>query len=163
MSCGHSPPPPPPIAGSEGMTMEILEAVRSDFVTADLPEDVREVIAMLSGRESTGNAVVERRQTPRHERQVRAAMEIDDHIQRSRQTIYTRDVSSWGVGFVCRMPLPPGSNAMLQIDGAHGRPLRVMCCVLRCREVMPGWFEGAALFFREEPMLAATTPNHRAN
>ena len=141
--------------------MEILEAVRSDFVTADVPEDVREVIGMLSGR-APSRAVVERRQTPRHDHQVRAAMEIDDSVQRSRQTIYTRDVSSWGVGFVCRIPLPPGSNAMLHIDGAHGRPLRLMCCVLRCREVTPGWFEGAALLFREEPMLAATTTTHRA-
>ena len=142
--------------------MEILEAVRSDFVTADLPEDVREVIAMLSGREPS-RAVVERRLTQRQEHHVRAAMEIDDHIQRSRQPVYTRDVSSWGVGFICRMPLPPGSNAMLHIDGAHGRPLRLMCCVLRCREVMPGWFEGAALLFREEPMLASPTSNHRAS
>ena len=144
--------------------MEILEAVRSDFVTAELPEDVREVMAMLGGREPvTGSAVVERRQSPRVEHRVRAAMEIDDQIQRSRQTIYTRDVSSWGVGFLSRMPLPVGSNAMLHIDGAHGRPLRLMCCVLRCREVMPGWFEGAALLFKEEPMLAPITPNHRAN
>ena len=143
--------------------MEILEAVRSDFVTAELPEDVREVIAMLSGRETTSDAaVVERRKTVREEHHVRAAVEIDDQIQRSRQTVYTRDVSSWGVGFICRMPLPPGSNAMLHIDGAHGRPLRLMCCVLRCREVMPGWFEGAALLFREEPMLAPPTANHRA-
>ena len=146
--------------------MEILEAVRSDFVTAALPEDVREVIEMLSGRDaasSSNPAVVERRNSPREEHHVRASMEIDDHIQRSRLTIYTRDVSSWGVGFVCRMPLPPGSNAMLHIDGARGRPLRVMCCVLRCREVMPGWFEGAALLFKEEPLLAPSTPNHRAN
>jgi hypothetical protein len=145
--------------------MEILEAVRSDFVTAELPQDVRDVIEMLSGRDAatTSNAVVERRQTPRLEHHVRAAMEIDDQIQRSRLTIYTRDVSSWGVGFVCRMPLPPGSNAMMHIDGGRGRPLRLMCCVLRCREVMPGWFEGAALLFKEEPLLASSTPNHRAN
>ena len=144
--------------------MEILEAVRSDFVTAELPEDVREIIAMLSGRESSSvaDAVVERRKTPREEHHVSAAMEIDDHIQRSHQTVYTRDVSSWGVGFISRMPLPPGSNAMLHIDGAHGRPLRLMCCVLRCREVMPGWFEGAALLFREEPLLASPTSQHRA-
>jgi hypothetical protein len=142
--------------------MEILEAVRSDFVTAEVPQDVREVITMLGGREPS-RAVVERRMTPRHERQVRAAMEIDDQIQRSRQTVYTRDVSSWGVGFLCRMPLPPGSNAMLHIDGTHGRPLRLMCCVLRCREVLPGWFEGAALLFREEPLLAPPSTNHRAN
>ena len=142
--------------------MEILEAVRSDFVTAELPEDVREVIAVLGGRETSDAAVVERRNTPRQEHHARAAMEIDDHIQRSRQTVYTRDVSSWGVGFICRTPLPPGSTAMLHIDGTHGRPLRLMCCVLRCREVMPGWFEGAALLFREEPMLAPPTSNHRA-
>ena len=147
--------------------MEILEAVRSDFVTAELPEDVRDVLEMLSGRDAasagTNNAVVERRQTPRADHHVRAAMEIDDHIQRSRLTVYTRDVSSWGVGFVCRMPLPPGSNAMLHIEGPRGRTLRLMCCVLRCREVMPGWFEGAALLFKEEPLLASATPNHRAN
>lgn len=143
------------------MAMEILEAVRSDFVTAALPEDAREVIAMLSGRGRVSDAVVERRQTPRHEHHVRAAVEIDDAIQRSRQTVYTRDVSSWGVGFICRTPLPPGVTAMLHIDGAHRRPLRLMCCVLRCRALMPGWFEGAALLFREEPALAAPASNHR--
>jgi hypothetical protein len=144
--------------------MEILEAVRSDFVTAEVPEDAREVIAMLSGRDAatTSSAMVERRQTPREEHHCRAAMEIDDSIQRSRQTVYTRDVSSWGVGFICRTPLPAGSTAMLHIDGAHGRPLRLMCCVLRCREVTPGWFEGAALLFREEPMLAPPASGHRA-
>lgn len=136
--------------------MEILEAVRSDFVTAEVPEDAREVIAMLGGRQPS-RGMVERRRTPRYEHHVRASVEIDDALQRSRQTVYTRDVSSWGVGFVCRMPLPPGATAMLHIDGAHGRPLRLMCCVLRCREVTPGWFEGAALLFREEPMLAATS------
>ena len=134
--------------------VEILEAVRSDFVTAEVPEDAREVIAMLSGRQPS-RAMVERRQQPREERHCRAAVEIDDAIQRSRQTVYTRDVSTWGVGFICRTPLPVGSTAMLHIDGAHGRTLRLMCCVLRCREVTPGWFEGAALLFREEPMLAA--------
>ena len=141
--------------------MEILEAVRSDFVTAELPEDVRQVIAMLGGAEPSP-ALVERRRSERVPLNVRAAMEVDDSIQQSRQTVYTRDVSSWGVGFVSRMPLPVGSNAMLHIDGTHGRPLRLMCCVLRCREVMPGWFEGAALLFKEEPMLAPPASQHRA-
>ena len=141
--------------------MEILEAVRSDFVTAELPEDVREVIAMLGGAEPAP-ALVERRRSERLPHHVPAAMEIDDALQRSRQTIYTRDVSSWGVGFLSRMPLPVGSNAMLHIDGMHGRPLKLMCCVLRCREVTPGWFEGAAVLFREEPMLAPTTSHQRA-
>jgi hypothetical protein len=142
--------------------LEILEAVRSDFVTAELPDEAREVISMLGGREPLAGSLVERRQAPRREHHVRAAMEIDDAIQRSRQTVYTRDVSSWGVGFICRTPLPPGSNAMLHIDGAHGRTLRLMCCVLRCREVTRGWFEGAALLFKEEPMLAPPASHHRA-
>ena len=142
--------------------MEILEAVRSDFVTADLPEDVREVIDLLGGAEPHP-AVVERRKSERMPHHVSASMEIDDALQRSRQTIYTRDVSSWGVGFISRVPVPVGSNAMLHIAALHGRPLKVMCCVLRCREVMPGWFEGAAVLFREEPMLASTATHHRAS
>ncbi|MEA2711363.1 MAG: hypothetical protein QOF78_3964 [Phycisphaerales bacterium] len=142
--------------------MDILEAVRSDFVTAALPEDVREIIAMLNGRQPSSD-LVDRRQATRHEHNVRAAVEIGDSSHGGgNQTVYTRDVSSWGIGFISRMPLPPGSNAMLHIDGAHGRPLRLMCCVLRCREVLPGWFEGAALLFNEEPMLAPPTPHHRA-
>jgi hypothetical protein len=143
--------------------MEVLEAIRSDFVTADLPEDVREVIDLLGGHGQPSAAVVERRRGERVTHHVAAAMEIDDALQHTRQTIYTRDVSSWGVGFVARVPLPVGANAMLHIAGVHGRSLQVMCCVLRCREVLPGWYEGAAVLFREEPMLASTATHHRAS
>ena len=142
--------------------MEILEAVRSDFVTAELPEDVREVMEMLGGHAPPA-AVVDRRRSERVPHHVRAAMEIDDALQHTRQTIYTRDVSSWGVGFISRVPLPTGANAMLHIAGVHGRTLQVMCSVIRCREVLPGWYEGAAVLFKEEPMLSSTATSGRAS
>ena len=103
--------------------MEILEAVRSDFVTAELPEDVREVIAHAqrspaepSGRRAPADAAA-RASRPRRDGDRRPdPAQPADGVHARRQL----------VGHRLHLPdaAPAGSSAMLHIDGAHGRPLR---------------------------------------
>jgi len=102
---------------------------------------------------------------------VPAELEVLGDARPPRTAIFTRDASRWGVGFVTRRPLPVGRDATLRIwtgkgssgfgaeaagSGGEGELLMVRSCVLRCREVLPGWFEGAVLFYHEEPRLEAS-------
>ena len=36
----------------------------------------------------------------------------------------------------------------------NGDVIHRRCTIVRCREVMPGWYEGAVRFMNEEPGLA---------
>ena len=69
-----------------------------------------------------------------------------------RRPVYTRDANRWGVGFVTQHALPVGRDATLRI-WMGGEMLMVRALILRSREVLPGWFEGAALLYSEEPRL----------
>lgn len=65
-------------------------------------------------------------------------------------TIYTRDVCPRSLGFVTQTPLPLGYGGILTLKGPDGRELRLDVTLLRCREAVPGWFEGALYFNRQQ-------------
>src|SRR2546423_405757 len=70
-------------------------------------------------------------------------------------TLYVRDISPKGLGFVTRHRLPLGYGGMLTIVGPHGKTLKIDCTLLRCREAVQGWFEGSMYFNREQGMFDA--------
>ena len=138
--------------------MEIMDAVRSEQGVrarpqppradgADVPADAQVVIDVLNGEQGPDH---ERRRFRRHPFVTPAELEVLGDASPPRRTIYTRDLNQWGVGFVTQHPLPVARDATLRIWIA-GQMLMVRSCILRCREVVPGWFEGAALLYSEEP------------
>jgi len=141
--------------------MEIVDAVgfeqgdrsqtKQPHVTNDtaIPQDARFVISILNGERSPNH---ERRRFPRRAFVAAAELEVLGEAAPPRRTIYTRDANPWGVGYVTQHPLPVGRDATLRIWIA-GEMLMLRSCILRCREVLPGWFEGAALLYNEEPRL----------
>jgi len=151
--------------------MEIGDAVGIETRTADgVPQDARFVISVLNG-EQAGRANGGHDERRRHRREAfvsPAELEVLGDARPPRTAIFTRDASRWGVGFVTQRPLPTGRDATLRLwlgNGSKGEAagsgsgsgsgelLMVRSCVLRCREVLPGWFEGAVLFYHEEPRL----------
>jgi len=66
------------------------------------------------------------------------------------RVLYTRDVSRRGLGFVSQYRLPLGYGGILELPAPDGRKLRIDCTLLRCREAVRGWFEGAVYFNREQ-------------
>jgi hypothetical protein len=69
--------------------------------------------------------------------------------------LYTRDVSSRGLGFITQDRLPLGYGGIVQLPGPSGRLTSINGTLFRCREVGNGWFEGALYFNREQWIFAA--------
>jgi hypothetical protein len=144
--------------------MEISDAVRIDQQTAGgrsaqqqgqaggdaIPADARFVLSVLNGDGSSNSN--DRRRFARNPYVAPGELEVIGDAAPPRTAVYTRDVNRWGVGFVTQHPLPLGRDATLRI-WIEGQMLMLRSCVLRCREVLPGWYEGAALLYSEEPRL----------
>jgi hypothetical protein len=70
-----------------------------------------------------------------------------------RRVVYTRDINRRGVGFVTSHRLPLGYGGVVRLPNEHGESVEVHCTLLRCREAAPGWFEGSAIFNRDQPQF----------
>jgi hypothetical protein len=69
----------------------------------------------------------------------------------ARRELYTRDIGPKSMGFITAQRLPLGYGGILELTDPDGQPARIHCTLLRCREVAPGWYEGALYFNREQP------------
>jgi hypothetical protein len=65
-------------------------------------------------------------------------------------TLYTRDATTRGMGFITRHRLPLGYGGILRLRGPNGEELSIDCTVRRCRETVHGWFEGSLSFNRDQ-------------
>jgi hypothetical protein len=142
--------------------MEIVDAVGAEAkqpkTGGGVPQDARFVISVLNGEQVCGAQHEERRRFRREPFIASAELEVLGDAPPPRTAIFTRDANRWGVGFVTQRPLPVARDATLRI-WIGGEMLMIRSCVLRCREAAPGWFEGAVLFYHEEPRLEH--PGHR--
>jgi hypothetical protein len=64
--------------------------------------------------------------------------------------LYVRDVDSRGMGFISQHRLPLGYGGYVDVVAPSGQSLSIPGTLLRCREVVPGWYEGAMNFNREQ-------------
>ena len=137
--------------------MEILDAVRCDKTCGSELEgekDLRLVLQILSSEAGEGDGA-DRRRYSRCGYVTRASIELIDplgHVLRVKA--FSRDANQWGVGLVTQTVLPVGQNALLQIEGGDQVDVRARGCIVRCREVLPGWYEGAVLFEQEQSSLS---------
>jgi hypothetical protein len=64
--------------------------------------------------------------------------------------LYVRDADPRGLGFVSPHRLPLGYAGYVELVAPNGRPVSIHCTLLRCREAVKGWYEGAMSFSREQ-------------
>jgi hypothetical protein len=116
-----------------------------------------EVEFIISAMEAAPRPAVERQRLRRSRYRVRAALRLySDGRDAAPTVIYTRHVNSQAVGFLTDRCLHLNHGGMLSIPSpVDGMPMNVACTVLRCREVAPGWYEGAVHFNREQPCFSA--------
>jgi hypothetical protein len=69
--------------------------------------------------------------------------------------LYARDVSPRSLGFITRHRLPLGYGGIVELLDVTGETIRVDCTLLRCREAVAGWFEGALYFNRHQNQFVA--------
>ena len=117
----------------------------------------REVELILSALEAGAPAHDNRRRHPRMRYHVTAQLHLfsDTAAGNPPWTLYTRDISVRGVGFVTKHRLPLGYGGVVQLPSPSGQRVSVNGTLFRCRELSNGWFEGAMYFNREQWVFAA--------
>ena len=124
------------------------------------PAEVDLIISALAAGEDRGQslaatvtgALVGHRQLPRMNYRVLADLRLfSDPSDKEPWTLFTRDVSPRGLGFITSHRLPLGYGGTVELPTPDGHTIEVNCTLLRCREVAPGWFDGALYFNREQP------------
>ena len=118
-------------------------------VIPPLPTDVEFILSALEAGQFNGPS---RRRRERRPYRVHARLKLfSDAPQAEPWTLYTRDVSHQGLGFVTRHRLPLGYGGILTVINPQGREVKIDCTLLRCREAVTGWLEGSMYFNREQP------------
>jgi hypothetical protein len=109
---------------------------------------------ILSAMEATPKREADNRQTDRLAYRVRAELKLfADEPTAAPWVIYTRDVDPRGLGFITPHRLPLGYGGTIELLTPLGRKAKIECTLYRCREVVPGWYEGALYFNREQWMF----------
>ena len=110
-----------------------------------------EVDLVLSALEAASVAGHDRREQPRLRHRVQAELRLfSDKPGSAPWRLFTRDVSSRGVGFVTRDRLPLGYGGVITLTSPAGQQISINGTLFRCRDIGNGWFEGALHFNREQ-------------
>ena len=134
------------------MTLEMNDC---QTITEDgIPSAVALVMSALEAGRSPED---DRRAEPRYPHRVAALLRLfSDQADTAPWLLYTRDVSTRGLGFVSRHRLPLGYGGVVEFSGPDGKKRKVHCTLLRCREAAPGWYEGNVYFNRQQPQFDPT-------
>jgi len=121
------------------------------------PEELpREVEFLISALEAGPRPAVERQKLKRIKYRVAATLKLfSDAAEAPPSLLYTRHVNPRAVGFVAARPLTLSHGGVLRLPAPAGQLIEVHCTVLRCREAVPGWYEGALYFNREQAVFSA--------
>ncbi len=117
---------------------------------ADWPPEARVILSALeTGRYDGRN----RRKLARLPFRTRALLYLYSDNHAPPREIYTHDLHCRGLGFITPHRLPLGHGGIVEIPAADGQTLRVACTLLRCRQSVSGWFEGALYFNRTQDWM----------
>lgn len=131
--------PPPPLESAEPTSAELW------------PREVELILSALEAGKQHDN----RRRHPRTRYRVRGELRLFSDLPGAGPwKLYTRDVSARGVGFITSHRLPLGYGGTVELLSPAGNVISVNGTLFRCREVSPGWYEGAIHFNRDQWMLA---------
>jgi hypothetical protein len=85
---------------------------------------------------------------------VRAEIRLfSDQLDVPPRTLYTRDISTRGLGFITDSLLSLGHGGTVELFCPRGFKTAAACTIFRCREAAPGWYEGCLSFNREQWMF----------
>ena len=133
----------------------VLEKPRPEPVRSD-KEWWAEAEMIIAALEAGAPAHDDRRAHPRRRYRVVADLRLfSDKPDSPLWRLFTRDISSRGLGFVTRQRLPLGYGGVVEFIGPDAKLLSVNGTLFRCREIGNGWFEGALYFNREQFIFGA--------
>ena len=130
----------------------VMRLTRRDPCLTELdawPADVDLICSAMDACRSRDDA--QRRGTLRRPHRVIARLQV--HGEPSPTRIYTRDCDPTHLGFLAESPVSLGLGSTVEFGGPDGSIYSAACAVQRCRECVPGWFEGVVRFNRPIPTL----------
>ena len=120
-----------------------------DLSTRIDPTWPREVGLIMSALEAAAAEWEDRRSLVRMAYHVRAGLRLYSDVAGNEiKVLYTRDVNHRSLGFISPERLPLGYGGKVELPAPDGQIATIACTLLRCREVAPGWYEGALYFNR---------------
>jgi hypothetical protein len=129
--------------------------VETDLAPRIDPSWPKEVGLIMSALEAAGS-YEDRRSLVRMTYRVRAGLRLfTDAAGAETKWLFTRDVNHRSLGFISAERLPLGYGGKVEIPTPVGQIVTVACTLLRCREVAPGWYEGALYFNRDQEEFTA--------
>jgi len=137
--------------------MVVLVVPQSDALTEpDFGAFPREVEFVISALEAGPCPIAERQKLRRTPYRTRSLLKLySDPPQSPAALLYTRSINRQAVGFLTDRHLTLSHGGVLRMPAPDGKTMDVACTVLRCREVAPGWYEGAVYFNRQQAMFDA--------
>lgn len=114
-----------------------------------------EVNVILSAMDASPQPGADARTNSRLSYRVRAELTLfADGADPTPWVLYTRDIDPRGIGFITPHRLPLGYGGWVELLTPKGRKNKIACTLFRCRQAVPGWYEGALYFNREQWMFA---------
>lgn len=124
----------------------------------------RRAHAMIATMEDAGESpATDRRANNRRRYLAQARLRWAEAQQEAAQvtTLYTRDLTGRGVGFITSGELPADSTAVVELPGVDGMPIQAQGKIVRTKAFANGWQEGYVRFdepiagLPDQPMRAA--------
>jgi len=110
--------------------------------------------ALVAARDlATDESGDARRRDRRPVRATAALQLLTDNPEDAPWALFARDADPRNLGFLTEHPLPVGHGGRVRLATADGQTLDVGCTIYRCRECVPGWYEGALSFHKLQPAL----------
>ncbi len=102
---------------------------------------------ILSAMEAAGPLDLDRRHQYRVRYRVEATLRLlTEEAHDAPRQVFTRDMTPSALGFISREPLPLGCGARLHLPAPGGGVDVIACNIIRCREMVHGWFDCAGSF-----------------
>jgi hypothetical protein len=110
-----------------------------------------QVDIILSAMAMRAAVDVDQRTPARMDYRVRAMLRLfADGTVAEPRVLFTRDADPRGLGFITTHLLPLGYGGSIELLCPTGELRKIACTIHRCRQISPGWYEGALHFNREQ-------------
>ncbi len=134
--------------------------VDAPVASGNWPQHVQMILSAL---ESGRNPQSERRAVRRASYRTKAHLRLFTAPKNATAALlYTRDVCTRGMGFITPHYLPLGYGGKVEVMLPNGQLVLAHCTLSRCRQLSPGWYEGALSFSRDQPEFASLTTSGAA-
>lgn len=130
-----------------------MRITQDDPLVFELDEWPRDVELIISALYAAGSGSHDRRGKMRRHHRVVAELNLFCNHSEPPTRLYVRDCTDRHLGFITAMPVPLGFGGTVQLVRPDGVKASVGCVVHRCRECVPGWYEGALHFNRTQSEL----------